>query len=84
MENAIRLVGRVDEDGHLDIPQAVNLPPGEVIITVQAVTPEMLAADDALWDKKFARTQPLLEAMAARALKALDEGTTDDLTFICV
>ncbi len=76
---AIRVTGHIDENGHVQIDEAVNLPPGEqLIITIEAVTPEILAADDALWDEKFARTPHVLARLAAEARAEIAAGTVKD------
>lgn len=75
----IRVAGHSDENGHIEIDEAVNVPPGQqLIITIEAVTPEMLADDDALWDEKFARTPDVLAKLAADARAEIEAGTTKD------
>jgi hypothetical protein len=77
--DAIRVVGHIDENGQLQIDEAVNLPPGEqLIITIEAVTPEIQTADDALWDEKFARTPDVLARLAAEARAEIDAGTVEE------
>ncbi len=58
--------------------ESVNLPPGErLTITIEPVTPEMLAADDALWDGKFARTPHVLARLADEARAEIAAGTVE-------
>ena len=74
--DAIRVAGHIDENGHVQIDEAVDLPPGQLLsITIEAITPEMLAADDALWDEKFARTPHILTQLAAEARAEMKSGT---------
>jgi len=77
--DAIRVLGHIDENGHVQIDEAVNLPPGQqVIVTLEAVTPDILAADDALWDEKFAHTPDVLAKLAAEARAEIAAGTVKD------
>ncbi len=47
--DTIRVVGHIDENGHVQIDEAVDLPLGQqLIITIEMVTADMIAADDAL------------------------------------
>jgi hypothetical protein len=77
--DAIRVTGHIDDNGRLQIDEAVLLPPGQqLLITLEAVTPEMLAADDALWDEKFARTPHVLAKLAAEAREEITAGKVKD------
>lgn len=75
----IRLNGRIDEDGHLEVDQPSKLPPGEVIVILKPVDTEEVAADDARWAALFAASQDLLAEMADRAAQDWDAGLADDL-----
>jgi hypothetical protein len=75
----VELKGRINEEGKLELDLPANLPPGEVRVFIESITPEELAADEALWDAQFAKSQDVLERMADEALKDLDEGRTDEL-----
>jgi len=77
--DAIRVAGHIDENGHVQIDEAVDLPPGQQLsITIEAITPEMLTADDALWDEKFSRTPHILTQLAAEARAEIEAGTVTD------
>ncbi|MHB8628629.1 MAG: hypothetical protein ACYDBJ_16525 [Aggregatilineales bacterium] len=75
----IQLTGRINDNGVLEIDQPGKLPPGEVIVTVEPVSPEAEAADEARWDALFAASQDLLAEMADRAARDWDAGLADDL-----
>ena len=77
--DAIRVVGHSDDNGHIQIDEVVNLPPGQqLIITIETVTADALAADDALWDEKFSRTPHILARLAAEARAEIEAGTITD------
>ncbi len=75
----IEVIGHVDANGHLAFEAPGNLPPGEVRIIIETVDAEAEAADEALWNEQFARSQDVLERLADEALKDQDEGRTDEL-----
>lgn len=75
----IRLTGHIDKDGRIEIAERVDLPPGDVMIVVEKVSPEDEAADDARWEASFAKSQDMLAAMADEALRDLEAGLTDEL-----
>jgi len=75
----IRLNGRIDENGRLEVDQPGKLPPGDVIVTVEPVSAEDEAADEARWSALFASSQDLLAEMADEALRDLDAGLFEDL-----
>ena len=52
--------------------------PGEVMITIQPVTADMIAADDALWDEQFKRTPHVLAAISAELQTSVADGTAED------
>ena len=79
MNTVIQVVGHVDSTGHLEVDQAVNLPAGEVWVTVEVITPEMLAAEDAMWEESIARTPDKLDQLLAEGLQAMADGTADEL-----
>jgi hypothetical protein len=75
----IQLTGWVNEKGQLELVQPVNLPPGEVRVIIETISPEEEAADEARWSASFAASQEQLARMADEALKDYDEGRTDEL-----
>jgi hypothetical protein len=75
---SIQIVGFVDQSGCLKIDQEIGLPQGQVLITVEEVTEEMLAADDALWDKKFAETPEILDKIFEEAENEIAAGKVRD------
>jgi hypothetical protein len=76
---AIELTGRINEKGELEVDLPEGLQPGEVHVVIQPVSAEELAADDAMWDEQFAKSQDALGRMADEALKDYDEGRTTEL-----
>jgi hypothetical protein len=76
---AIELTGRINENGELEIDLPEGLPPGEVHVVIEPISAEELAADDALWDEQFAKSQDALARMADQALRDYDEGRTTEL-----
>ena len=77
--SVVELKGWIDADGHLELEHPTDLPPGEVRVIIESISPEEEAADEALWDAQFAKSADQLARMAAQALKDLDEGRTDEL-----
>ncbi len=75
----IRVVGHIDENGHIEVDPSSTLPLGEVMITIEPIRPEDEAADEARWAESFARSQDMLAAMADEALRDLEAGLTDEL-----
>jgi hypothetical protein len=71
-------MGHVDSTGHVEITQRVELPAGEVVITIHPVTPDMIAADDALWDEQFKRAPHVLAAISAEIQASIADGTAED------
>ena len=76
---AIELVGRINEEGKLEVDLPEGLEPGEVHIVIEPITEEEIAADEALWDEQFARSQDALAKLADEALRDYDEGRTTEL-----
>ncbi len=74
----IEVTGRVNERGQLEFEPPHDLPPGEVRIIFKTITAEEEAADEALWDEKFAKSQELLEQMAQQAHEEYLAGLTED------
>ena len=68
----IRLTGRVNENGQIEIRQTEKLPPGDIVVLIEPISAEV-AADEALWDEQFARSQDVREALAE-----YEAGLTDD------
>ena len=77
----MQLTGRIDEYGQLALDQPLNLPPGEVLITVERVTDEEQAAIDTAWDELLSNPRFLaaLEKLAAKVIAEFDAGLTDEL-----
>jgi len=73
----IRLTGRVNENGQIEIHQTEKLPPGDIVVLIEPISAEV-AADEALWDEQFARSQDVLEALGREALAEYEAGLTDD------
>ncbi|MHB8629963.1 MAG: hypothetical protein ACYDBJ_21060 [Aggregatilineales bacterium] len=78
MSAPIQVMGPVDSTGHVEITQRVELPAGEVVITIQPVTPDMIAVDDALWDEQFKRAPFVLAAISAEIQASITEDTAED------
>ena len=76
---AIQLTGHIDEDGRIELSEQTDLPPGDVKITIEPVSAEAEAADEARWDALFAASQDLLAEMANRAARDWDAGLAGDL-----
>ncbi len=49
----IRLTGHIDENGRIEITERVNLPPGDVILVLENVSPEDEAIAEARWQASF-------------------------------
>ena len=77
MSTTIQVIGHIDNSGHIEITQSVNLPPGDVLITIEPVA-EHIATDDALWDEQFRRSPHVLAAISAEIQAAIADGTTED------
>ena len=73
----IELTGRVNEKGEIEFEPPVNLPPGEVWITIE-YDDDAIAADEALWDDQFARSQDLLDKLSEQAHQEYLAGLTED------
>ncbi len=79
--NAIRIAGHIDENGHLQVDESLNLPPGDVIITVEPVPSENEDVIDAKWDELLTSEKSLewLQRMGTKALADLDAGETEEI-----
>jgi len=71
-------MGRINAAGQLELDVPTNLPPGEVRVFIEVVTPED-AADEARWAESFAKSQDLLARLAREALEEHHAGLTEDL-----
>ncbi|HLY28928.1 MAG TPA: hypothetical protein VKQ72_21455 [Aggregatilineales bacterium] len=71
----IEVLGRVNENGDVEFEQPGDLPPGDVRIIIETID---IAADEALWDDQFARSQDWLRQMALKAIQEDDAGLTED------
>jgi len=79
MNTLIQLVGHINEAGYLQIDQRIDLPPGDVFVTVEVMTEAMLAEEDRRWEESFARTPHVLDQLLAEGLQSLVDGTADEL-----
>ena len=79
MSTLIQLVGHINESGHLEVDQRIDLPPGDVFVTLEVVTEDMLAEEDTRWEESFARTPHVLDQLLAEGLQSLADGTADEL-----
>jgi hypothetical protein len=74
----VELIGRINEAGKLEVELPADLPPGEVRITIQTISADEIAADEALWDEQFAKSQDVLERMSQQAHEEYVAGLTED------
>jgi len=79
-----QLTGRVDEHGHLEIDQHLDLPPGEVLTTLESINPENInpndeAAADAQWESSFANSQEALARIAEKVRRNRERGLNQEL-----
>ncbi|MHB8629983.1 MAG: hypothetical protein ACYDEO_27750 [Aggregatilineales bacterium] len=78
-EDSILAHARVDENGRLELTEPVPLAVGEeVIITIERVTPEKLAEEDAAWDALFERSPEHLAKLVQQARTSIEQGTATD------
>ena len=73
----IRLRGRVNDDGLIEIYQTEKLPPGDIVVLIESISAKV-AADEALWDEQAARSPDALEVSVRDALAEYEAGFTDD------
>jgi hypothetical protein len=73
----IEVIGHVNEKGQLEF-EPPALPPGGVRIIIETIDAEAEAADEALWDEQFAKSQDLLSKLAQEAIEQDDAGLTKD------
>ena len=71
---SIEILGRINENGQLEVEQPIHLPPGDVRVTIEAFDIE---ADEALWDEQFAKSKDKLRQMALKALEESEAGLTE-------
>jgi len=76
--NRIRVTGYLDANGHIEIDVPGELPPGTVMITIESLNTDDIAADTQ-WEASFAKSQDLLTHMAQEVRKAYQEGRTVEL-----
>ena len=74
----VELIGRITEAGKLEVDLPLDLPPGEVQITITTISPDEIASDEALWDEQFAKSQDLLERMSEEAHAEYVQGLTEE------
>jgi hypothetical protein len=70
----IEILGRVNDKGELQFEAPLDLPPGEVRITIETVNPE--AVDDAVWDALLSKPNEKLVTLAKKALENQRAGKT--------
>ena len=73
----IEITGHINENGELELPEPTNLPPGDVQVMIFLPDPD-IAADEALWDEQFAKSQDLLERLSQEAHEDYLAGRTED------
>ena len=75
----VQLTGHIDAAGRLEISEHIDLPPGDVIITIAPVSAEN--DDDDEFDKLLASPKSLvyLDQLFDEAWAAHDAGLTDEL-----
>lgn len=73
----IELIGRITEDGKLELDFPTGLPPGEVRIIIETIDLEAETADSALWDAKFAASIDVLERLSEEAHQEYLAGQTE-------
>lgn len=78
----VELMGRINEAGELEVELPVDLPPGEVRITIETVSADEIAADEALWDEQFAKSQDMLERLSEEAHEEYLAGLTEDFDLV--
>ncbi|MHB8628284.1 MAG: hypothetical protein ACYDBJ_04260 [Aggregatilineales bacterium] len=74
----IRLNGRIDENGRLEVDQPDRLPPGAVIVTIEPVSAADEATEEALWDEFFTKSQDLLDELGREIQAEYEAGLTDE------
>ena len=76
---AIQLTGHVDGNGRLELSKQIDLPPGDVLITIESVNAEDEAAE-AAFDELLARprSQTFLAKMAKQVLAEYEAGLTEE------
>lgn len=89
MTDLVELKGRINESGKLELELPDNLPPGEVLVTIERIEDDAdVKADEALWDAQFAATPDSVfeamikdvdEAYAAGLIEDFDPDTDPDL-----
>ena len=73
----IEFTGRVNDNGEIEFEPPVNLPPGEIHITIE-YDDSAIMADEAIWDELFARSQDLLDKLSEQAHQEYLDGLTKD------
>lgn len=73
------VAAHVDAHGNIHIDAPFQLPAGEVWLTLGFVSPEVLDADDALWEAAIANNPEKFERLLAEADQAIANGTIDEL-----
>ena len=79
MDDLILAHARVDENGRLELTEPISLNAGEeVLITIERVTPEKLAEEDAAWETLFDRSPEYLAKLVQQARTSIEQGTATD------
>lgn len=74
----IEIRGRVNERGELEFDPPHDLPVGEVRIIIEALDPAAEAADEALWDEQFAKSQHVLDMLVEEVRAEEEQGLIQD------
>lgn len=74
----IALIGRVTEQGKLEVDLPADILPGEVRVIIETVADFDLEADEKLWDEQFARSPEVLDMLAKEAHEAYLAGKTEN------
>lgn len=76
----IRVAGHIDENGHIEIAQPNRLPPGDVMITIEMISPED-EAEEAAFDELLESPKSLafLETLVAKTRAERAAGKLVDL-----
>lgn len=75
----IEINGHVNEHGEIEFETPPNLPPGDIRIIIESIEDaKAIAADEALWDEQFAKSQDFLDRLADQAHAEYVAGLTEE------
>ncbi len=77
--DGVTVAAHVDAQGNIHIDNPLQLPPGEIWLTLGFVSPESLDEEDALWEAAIANNPEKFERLLAEADQAIADGTIDEL-----